>query len=254
MGSIYKSSGAEIKAQSANIPFIILQYINPEIVFTKMLREYLLKVDFATMYPKFGNVRVGTVHPFAMLLFQEVLGQKLNTNIFPSVTISDSSDVETEDELARGLEEHILTEESVIALQGHKEAGNLICSDSNMTRLVAAVQGGGKVYAKKFNIKVTHNVDFNIWSDNKDITSLLYDFVKLFIVSHIIALHNTFAVDCNGTISGRRSGDISVEFGKLLYGANITVPCTIQEGVMEVDLTSDIISTIRTQGDYHEGG
>ncbi len=256
MAELYKTSRAVVvpqSAQSENVPFIILQYINPEIVFTKMLRDYFPKVDFATLYSKFGNVRIGTVHPFAMLLFQEAMNQKLNTNIFPSITISDSSDTETEDELARGLDEHILVEATVVSLEGYKEAGNLICSDQNMTRLKSAVQDGGKVYARQSTFRATHNVDFNIWSDNKDITALLYDFIKLFIISHIDILH-TSGLDCNGTISGRRSGDISIEFGKLLHGANVVVPCTIQESVMLIDLTAEIIGSINTRGNYYKGG
>lgn len=255
MGKLYKTSRAEV-VPSQTMSFVIMQYVNPEIVFTQMLREYMVKSGFAEMYPNFSNVRIGAVHPFAMLLLQEVLGQDLNTNVFPSITISDSSDNDVDQELSRGFEEFILDEAAVVLMEGHKVAGELVCSDTNFNLLKAAVQNSNKVYAKKFDFRAQHSVDFNIWSDNKDITSLLYDYVKLFIVSHIAELHNR-KLDCNGTVSGRRSGDINIEYAKMLYGANVTVPCTVQEAVMLVELGPEIISKVEVQqidGEYHAGG
>lgn len=255
MGNVYKTSRAQITPSTQYLPFIMIKYVNPEIVFTRLLREYFVKTDFKGIYPAFGDVRVGVIHPFALMLMQDVLGQTINTNVFPSITISDSSDVDSEEVIGRGFEEYILTEPGVVKLKGHRDAGELICSDTNFARLEAAVQGGNKVYAKKYDIRARHNVDFNIWSDNKDVTSLLYDYVKLFTVAYSTALRLA-EVDIVGTISGRRSGDINVEFSKLLYGSSVVMPCTVEEGVMEVDLGPEIIDEVILQqqgGEYHAG-
>jgi hypothetical protein len=127
----------------------------------------------------------------------------------------------------------------------------VITSASNMTRMKSATAGGKKINGVKHMFRANHNIDINIWGDNKDMVSLIFDLIKHFVISSIDTLHE-LGIDVNGSLSGRRSGDVNVEFGKLLYGANVTIPTVIQTTSMVVDLPIEEIAAtkINAVGDY----
>lgn len=239
MGSIYKSSRAEVVATTANRRIIIAEYVSPEIEICKLLREYFQQIDFATQHPKFGEVRIGTVHPFALLLFQEVSGTKVDVNLFPSITIADSSDSEAFETLAKEYNQFMLDAADVALMKGHVEEGVLKCSDAAMARLETATLSDGKVLAEQTTYSANHSIDLNIWSENRDVVSLLYDLTKGFIISKIAELHGVGVDVLGGPLSGRRSGDVNVEFGRLLYGGNVTMPAVIRTSYMVVNLAYD---------------
>ncbi len=244
MGTIYKGSQATIVHPSATRTIRVVEYINPELVLPGLLQSYFLEVGFSSMYANFATLRIGAVHPFALLLYQSVKGVDLNTNVFPSITISDSSDTEVSDLLARGEDQFIMDASDVSRLIVFRDAGRILMSDDAVTRLEAATADDGTVVGHNKDIRSRHSIDFNIWSDNKDMTSLIYDLTRHFIVSEILTLHNEHGIDIQDPITGRRSGDINVEFGKLLYGANLTVSATIETTNMIVDLPEEEIATI----------
>ena len=244
MGEIFKGSQATIVHPAATRTIRISEYINPELIFPDLLQGYFLEVGFSSMYPNFSTLRIGAVHPFALLLYQTIKGQELSVNLFPSITVSDSSDTEVSDTLAREENQFTMGAAEVSTLIVYRDEGRILMSDDAVTRLGTATADDGRVVGHKKDIRSRHSIDFNIWSDNKDMTSLIYDLVKHFVVSEILTLHNEYGIDVIDPINGRRSGDINVEFGKLLYGANITVSATINLANMIVDLPEEEIATI----------
>lgn len=253
MASQHKSSNAEIRRPAATQLIRIVEYTNPEKVFPKYLQQYFLEIGFSSLYPNFKNLRIGAVHPFALLLFQDVNGQKLDTGVFPSITVSDTSDTEIDDELGRGYNEFQIDSSGLAKILGAVDQGKLILSDENRTRLEAAVADGATVKAVKHNYRSGHNIDLNIWSENKDLTSLIYDLVKHWVIGNIQMLHDE-GIDVVNTVSGRRSGDINVEFGRILYGANVTVPATIETANLLIDLPYGAIQTINNDSIYQTVG
>jgi hypothetical protein len=231
-----------------------MEYANPEIIIPRMLQDYFQEVGFSSLYPNFKTLRIGAVHPFALLLFQESLGQQLDISVFPSITVADSSDTEVFSELGRGYENYMVDSEQLTAMLGQAEAGNLIISDDNISRIKTIIAAGGSISGTKTSYRSQHSVDLNIWSDNKDITSIVYDFVKHFIIGNIQRLHNEVGLDIQNPISGRRSGDINVEFGHILYGANITLSLTIDTASMILDVPVQEVVTILEDPTYHVVG
>jgi len=250
MANVYKPSRAKIIRPAATRWIRIIEYANPEQILPPLMHEFFLELGYSSMYPNFKNLRIGAVHPFALLLFQEVMGvTKLDLSVFPSITISDSSDAEVYSELSRGYENYQLSAEHLAKIAGSASSGKLILSDENLLRLETAVAGGATINASKVSYRSNHNIDINIWSENKDLTSLIYDMVKHFIMGNINRLRIE-GMDIQSPIGGRRSGDINVEFGRLLYGANVTVSAVIDTANMWVDVPIGEIATIITDPDY----
>lgn len=231
---IFKTSNAIIKPQVSNYPVWIMEDINPENYLIKALQDFMAEIQFSLMYPNFGNVRVGAVHPFALLLFQEVLGQKIDLSVFPAITIADNSEGESSMELGRDRTQFMISKDDVAEMTGHRNAGRLIISDAALARLTAAI-ATRDLPAEHAMYSSQHTVNINIWAENRDITNVIYDMVLLFVNFSRRELHNS-GIDLLEAITGNRTGDVNMDFGSLLYGSNITLPCNVRGGAMRVEI------------------
>ncbi len=247
---LYMTSSASIIQSASAKSIVIAEYVNPERILTPLLRDYLANIGFADIYPNFGNVRVSGVHPFAVFLLATVQGQKIDLGILPAITISDSSDGEDAATLGRDYVAGTLGADDVARIKGFVQSGQLVTSPQNIARLETATQGGNRIAFTKRTMISKHSVDFNIWADNKDVTAVIYDMVRLFLYNSIVLIAEN-GLSFLGGLTGRRSGDINLEFGRLLYGSNVTVPLSAPSSVMTVDIPIEIIDNIDVQGDYH---
>ena len=247
-------ANATIIRTDAGMPIWIIQSPNPETLLAKWIREFLVEIRFAEMYPKQGQVRIGNIHPFAMLLLQEVQSGevKFNASLFPSITIADTTENEEFPTLGRETEIIKLNDVNFTAFEAYKRRGEIIVSDQAMTYLQAAI-AAGSVFAVQTGYIGSHQLDLNIWSENKTVTGVLFDMLKAFLNSRRGDLHQ-LGIDVIGNLSGRRSGDISVEFGSLLHGANLTVPTVIRASALRVEILWDTIETVVNAPTYHTGG
>jgi hypothetical protein len=241
-GRIDKYSRSVVVRSEAYNLIRIVEHIDPETILIPRLLQYFNDIGFASKYANFGNIRVGGVHPFATLLFQEITSGKLDFNVFPSVTIADTTDNSAYQTLSSAMTQAMWGSADVALVEGHVAEGVLITSDNNIVRLKAATAGGKKILAIVSTERSIHTVDFNIWTDNKRITSILYDLVRHFAVQSIEVLHLK-GLDFENELSGRRSGDINVDFGKMLYGANIGMKVAITTESVLIDLA---ISEMKT--------
>ncbi len=235
-------SNATVVQSPANRPIRIVSSDNPEVILVDYLKEYLEEVGYASMFPNFQNLRIGNVHPFALTLLQEVMGQKIQTDVFPSITVADSTDSSINQTLNLDMIDVKIDKLAWGDLMEARTAKKIHIADENVIR-IEAVLDSQDVYGTKFTQYENHTFDFNIWGENKDVVSFLFDVVKQFLVSNI----NQFKEDgitMQGEITGRRSGDINVEFSKLLYGANISVQAMSKTTSLVIQLPVDFISVI----------
>lgn len=253
MGNLYKPSNASIRVQAANYPVWVIEAANPEVILGRMLSAFFLEMRFKDLYPNFGDIRIGTIHPFAMLLFQDVMGEALDLSVFPSITVSDTT--ENEDFMTLGHDTFDIPIDALICadMDGYVQSGKFTVNPTSWGYVKAAV-ALGPVVGTKTSYRGQHSIDLNIWTENRDLTSMIYDLVKAFVNSQRNTLHN-HGIDIVGALSGRRSGDISVEFGKMLHGGNLTIPAVIDCGAMRIDLSTDVINHINVSpevyGHYH---
>jgi len=241
--AIYKTSYAEIKAASANALVRITDIENPENVFIDALRGYFTQVGFSETYPNFGNINIGAVHPFILLLFADIMDEKQDFSIFPSITVADSSMEDAHETLGRETEYINVTAQDVAVFESYRERG-LHISDTGLASMKAATVGGKTIVGRKTTHITKHSYDFNIWSDNKEITNFIFEIVDAFLTTEVEYLHER-GVDIQG-MSGRKTGDINMEFGRILYGANITATVTVIHTDMVVNPVLYTIAKIDT--------
>jgi len=247
MGNIYKTSRAEVRPVAANDRFIyLLESENPEIKLAREVRDFLQTVGYSQLFPNFDNIRVGTVHPFAILLSQEVLGQSQSTNVFPAVTVVDSTMQEDVEVMGDEYTAAIWSEEDIVNMGGYRDAKEVFCSDAGWAKVLARVAATGSIVGITKQYHTSHSIDFNVWSESKEVTSFLFDMVAHFVTQKRIDLHNVDGYDLSG-IQGRRSGDINLDFGTLLYGSNITVTLAMNHRATVFDTSLTSIASIDTQ-------
>ena len=246
MNQIYKSVRAVIRAADANQRFVyVLDSANPEILLAKVLRDFLATMGYSDIFPNFDNIRVGTIHPFAILLAQEVLDQPKKTNIFPSITIADSASNEDAMMLGDDYVALAFTPEQIASLDGYRQAKDVFVSDAGWQKIEDQVAEKGHVIGIRKRYHTQHTIDFNIWADNKEITSFLFDMASHFVTQKRVDVHNDLGIDMAG-ISGRRSGDINLDFGMLLYGANLRVQASMNHEAVLFDTGVESIAEIDT--------
>lgn len=233
------ASSAEVRPLEANRLVRVMDSENPEIIFVKALRDYFLEVGFSETYSHFGNLNIGAVHPFILLLFADVMGDPQDLNVFPSITVADSSQDESNQTLAREVNYLILHAADIQVFKNYRDQNKVFISDNGLYHLEQGTLNNQTLVGQQTIDTALHVFDFNIWSTNKDVTSLIYDMVDSFLTAEIGNLHLK-DIDIQSK-SGRRSGDVNLEFGKILYGSNITVNATVRRSSMVVN---PVIGTI----------
>lgn len=244
MSKVYKTSRARVKTERANDRYVyLLESQNPEIRLAERLRDFLKTLGYSSLFPNFDNIRIGTVHPFAVLLAQEVLNQPQKTNLFPSITIADSTVQEDAEVLSDDYSLASWSEEDIVNIGGYREANAVFVSDAGWEKIQATIAKRGRIAGVTRQYHANHNLDFNVWSENKEVTSFLFDCVCHFVSQLRIDLHSQDGLDMAG-ISGRRSGDINLDYGKLLYGANVSVSMAMNQRATVFDTEIVDIKTV----------
>jgi hypothetical protein len=227
---IIASVGSRIVSQVARL-IKIIEYQNPECIFPGLIQRYLQSVGISGLHPNFPTIRVGNTHPFALLLYQDNYntGTSLDLSLFPSLTVIDSADAQSDMTVGNSLEHGMIldTDGQWPVFKRAVTNKQLLASKNNIDIIESALTQNKFVTFTRINYISAHVLDFNIWTENKDLTSELFDLVSHYFIDNKLLLKNQFGLDLLKEISGRRSGDINLDFGKILYGANLTVPMNI---------------------------
>lgn len=246
----FLQSGAQVKRPASSTVARIMGYENPEDVLAEYLKPYLEEIGFSSMFPKFKSVRVGSVHPFALFLYSQVGGDVNLNNLFPSITISDTSENDGSlDTLGHERYHTTLSRETWEHFKYYRNNNmGIWISDENVANIDAAFGVIDPLPVVELRYQEAHNIDFSIWADNDNISSFLFDVVKRFLKEKAVQLQNDKGYVLTGNVSGRRSGDINVDFGRLLYGANVSASMNVPQSGLEIDVTVGTIEKVNVQG------
>jgi len=245
-GQTYKTSRACIRPATANQRFVYaLDSVNPETVLSRILRDFMEGMGYSEMFPNFDKLRVGTVHPFSILLAQEVLEQPKSVNVFPSITVCDSNTSEDIQTLADQYNALVFHAKEVAILDGYRQNKEVFVSDTGWAKIQSTIASVGKIVGIQRSYNTRSTIDFNIWSENKDITSFLFDMVGHFLIQKKVDIHMENKIDI-GQLNGRRSGDINLDFGMLLYGANVQVSVVMNHVAVLFDTAIGSVQEIDT--------
>jgi len=246
---INKASAAEVRETTANRVIRVIEVENPEAVFVNYLADFFNEIGFSEAYPNFGTINIGTVHPFALLLFAESKGDKLDFNILPSITVVETSTTETDETLGRDRTEIEVDAAFVEIIRSQVAKKEWFISDTGLAALETSTAGELSLAGIMNTHTANNTYVFDIWSTNKDVASIIFDLTDSFLADiNVEALHIK-GIDL-GTKSGRRSGDLNIDFGRILYGSSVSIQAKTRNTTMSVNPVVDFIATIETDPTY----
>jgi hypothetical protein len=254
-GENYLFSDAHIRQSASAKPVIILSQFDIETEVIKIVQKFFQELEFDSIYANFGNINLSTDHPFALLLFAENVGEDVKpATLFPSVTVCDSADSEDREELGGTYAEFVFDYDDLKEIENKVSTDLISISESSLARLKQHFQTNSSAVAYKRKINIRTTVDFNVWTQNKLVTNFIYDSLK-----QCIRLYNNefkqAGMDIHaGGMTGRKSGDYNVDFGILLYGANISVPVDYYISSLYIDVNLGEINDIVVDPTYHHTG
>lgn len=193
-----------------------------EEIFLNSLRTHLVsEVHFKDIFSNFGNVRVSGVHPFAILMEQQLSGSgKVPVNLFPSVTLIENTDGKNP-ALMTAMQYHDnvkIAAAEVADIVANRD--KYIISNTDLTALQGLTGGSAYVWATGMVSYIRGSFVAELWSENLKVKSRLYDIVRNFILGvWKRTLNETYDIKLSDDIKGEKSGIYNYDFGKILYGA-----------------------------------
>ena len=190
--------------------------------------KFLREIGFDELYSNF-HVHVTNSHPFAQLYIE---GGTISSDTFPCVVIT-SADSRKPDQLAgmpQQVRECTIDADDVEALFATGNPGTCtIASDEVKAALLEwiAASDTGEVNATAVQTYRSDRVSFEIWSENAQLKNELFEHLRLFVASNLIAClrrdYPIFGINAaDGRIGETRSNNYNMDFGVTLHGGQIT--------------------------------
>lgn len=220
------------------------------------LQEHLFgEVHFKDIYANFGNVRISAVHPFAVLLEQQILSSTVKVSLFPSVTlIENTSNKNPAIPHLVQYKDVVITSAEVADITNNRD--KYIMSDADLAALDALTQGTDTVNAKGTSTYLRGNFIAEIWSENLKVKNRLFDVVRNFVLGvWRFKLVEDYDIKLSEDIQGEKSGIYNYDFGKVLYGAILKFDAdyvTIQ--YMADTALGDLTGIIHTEAEVKHSG
>ena len=208
-----------------------------DILIEELKAYFYNEIRFADIYPKFGNIRVSNVHPFAFLIDQDINGTAVDVELFPSITVVSENDRKAEINIPALQRDIKINAAEVADIVARSDMYQISAAD--LTALQDLTTGESFVWSLGAGTNRQDSVSVEIWSENIDLKNRVYDLVEAFFVgpkryeiktSHEVNIHEE-------GVSGQRSGNYNFDFGKTLYGGVVTLQADYQINQYFVDTT-----------------
>lgn len=172
------------------------------------------------MFPKFGTIRVDTTHPAAILNVALVDNKPVPGNLFPSITVNQVEDSVGPQVL--NLEREVV---EVNAAWVTDQLANPLANQAQMATLLAYIQnlpvGKQKVYGYMTNDRISTRVLCAIWAENQAIRTFLYAHLRACLYMNK-PLWESIGLQ-NWVLAGTPSGLYNLDFGRVMYGAELSL-------------------------------
>jgi len=209
-----------------------------EEILINSLRSYLTsEVKFKDIYKNFGNVRVSGTHPFVYLMESEINGTKLPQGLFPSITLVMESDMKNpEINIPILIKDFEISSTQINDIKTNRSL--YIISDSDLSALDTATQGGETLWARGARQYRRASLVCEVWSLNPKVKNRLYDLVINFLMGvqrfTIKQMYDIIIIE--NEISGEKSGNYNFDFGKIIYGGMIRFPLDYVVAQYRIDM------------------
>ena len=207
------------------------------------------------------NPNVLDVHPIAMETGALVSSEnpKNYKSVLPAIGVEMQQDPETYMRLGEGQHPSVITQDDIdyiraMTMKQRYTEGKLV-SDEGLSELQTAIDklAGDPLWAEKLEIIHQPTIMVALWSDDPQVTRILYRFVRA-------ALHRSRTDLRKRGITTTINGNVALynfDFGRMLVGAEFTIQCYLILRLFDVEVTSPTstlakgdTSALRTSGSF----
>lgn len=181
------------------------------------------EMGFKKLYnDNFSDMRVSEIHPFAVAIFNLDNGKEVPQNLFPSVTVSR---VEESQHQKSPIGNPQFTEVTAELIQEYKDLGKeRIISEEQLKKIEDAfslLEEGDRMNLETYVDIEKYSIIYTLWTDNFDVKEQVYDAIKHYVRARVQFFTDLGMNEISWT--GDRDGLYNMDFGKLLYGATVTM-------------------------------
>jgi hypothetical protein len=187
------------------------------------------QVKIQEIFPNFGALRIDETHPAAILNVAEISGKPAPGNIFPSITVNTVEDSLTTPLL--NYERNIVEITEQWALE---QLTNPMVLKSQAQALYDYIHTAtDKVFGVANIDRIHERLLFAIWSENRTVLKTIYAHLRAF-VHQSRTLFEDLGLQ-NISMSGTPAGLYNLDWGKLLYGAELSADVDRQQTYVYVN-------------------
>jgi hypothetical protein len=211
-----------------------------EEIIVRDLREYLhVDARINEIYPKFSGVNVTQEHPFAQLTAQEIAGQIIPVEVFPCIVVMDLN-ASRDPGAVYGAAPADATIGATAVAEIAANRDDWVISDDTLAVLQAATATpGSTIQVQRSGVQHSASLAFEIWADSAKVKNVLYYTVFAYLLStRRAALRQRNVGIREEQVSGEKTGVYNFDFGMMLHGGMIRVPCAyvIESNVYDTEL------------------
>lgn len=182
------------------------------------LRAYFNdEIKVKQIFPNFGKIRISETHPFAVINSAVINGKKEPVGMFPSVTFAIVDEPVGTQMVNLEAKPVIIDQEWL-----DEQDNNKLINQSQLTDLKTALAAttDQQLLGAIITDRVQSSSVYAMWSENKIVRSFLYNQVRAFILTHRSLF---LGLDYeNWTLSGTPAGLYNIDYGRILFGAELT--------------------------------
>lgn len=210
------------------------------------MRKYFAdEIHFSSLYPNYPNLRIDLTHPFAYLMDKEINGSSIPSDLFPSITIVVTNDTKPV-ELKPILHTKKITIAEINDIENNPDLYQM--ADPDLQALKSLIQADEYKWSEGAGTIRRAAISVEVWADNPELKNKIYDLVYAFFVSKKrYEINENYDIKLfEEQLSGQRSGNYNLDFGKIYYGGMINISADYPLNQYFVDTT---IATVT--GVYH---
>lgn len=182
------------------------------------------EIGFGDAYSNFGDITVGSDHPFARALMSFKNDQNLPDNLFPSVTITKSTESTHSRDVMGKPKRYILTDDLIAQFEALDPKKRLFSTERLEALRTAydALPADYNMFVRETFSLETFKLIFSVWVDHHEVKNDMYEMVKEYVKGRAELFTNELCFN-EITWSGEKDGLFNLDFGITLYGAIVTM-------------------------------
>lgn len=232
---------------------VLIEAVVVEELLVKKLKEWFRKMDWSSIYPN-HPIRINNEYPWVPYINETTGDVDIPEGddqgaLFPSITVVTQSDMKSPQEINVTPEDNMMLADDFTTLKADITAypDKYMVSSDAISIIDTYFETSEELAYRSIPFRKRDNVQFDIVSDtNTDIKNRIYDALIAFLTGpeNMVMREEQGVYILENTVSGSRSGEYNVEFGRTLHGCTIAFQVDYVVGTTFFDIDAEVVDSV----------